>query len=80
MVSAEIRETAPAILDLFVLSERVGDQRKERAVATEHLPDRQGRLAPDRAVAIGQQVQGFGLRRDNRGRGSVHDRGHLGHG
>ena len=55
------REAAPAVLDLLVLGERVGDQRKGPRVLAQDFADRDGGLAAHLGVAVGQQVEHLGL-------------------
>ena len=49
--------SAPAVLDLLVLGESVGDQREQPHVVPEDAADRLGRLPPDGGVGIGKQVK-----------------------
>jgi hypothetical protein len=55
-------KTPPAVLDLLVLGERVGDQREEPRVAAEHFADRERRVPPHRRVAVGEKVHCLRLR------------------
>src|SRR5260370_40588983 len=56
------RKAAPAVLDLLVLGERVGDQREYARVFPQHLADGVRRLAADFLVLGGQQVERFWFR------------------
>ncbi len=55
------RKAAPAVLDLLVLGEGVGNQRQGPDVFAQDVADAERGVAPHRGVAIGQQVERFGL-------------------
>src|SRR5204863_7035547 len=51
------REAAPAVLDLLVLGERIGNQRKGARVLAQYLADGLRRLPADFRILVGQQVE-----------------------
>ena len=51
------RIPAPAILDLLVLGQRIGDQREETDILAEHLGERLRRCLADLRITIGELVQ-----------------------
>src|SRR3546814_8560038 len=51
------RILAPAVLDLLVLGQRVGDQREQPDILPEDLGQRLRRLAPRGGILVGQLVQ-----------------------
>ena len=53
----DILEPAPAVADLLVLRQRVGDEREDPQLAAQHRADRAGRLLADRAVRILKLVE-----------------------
>ncbi len=53
-------ELAPAVLDLLVLRERVGDLRDDADIVAEHLADGLGGGLAQRRIRFGQQMQRLG--------------------
>ena len=50
-------EFAPVVLDRFVLRQRVGDMGEDTKICAEDLADRPGRVLPDLALGVGQEVE-----------------------
>ena len=55
------RILAPAVLDLLVLGERVGDQREDRDIVGLDLAERLGRILADRGILARQPVEDLRL-------------------
>ena len=55
-----VRELAPAILQLLVLGERVGDQGEQADVASQHLGDGARRTLAPGAIVVLQQIEDLG--------------------
>src|SRR5436853_3167269 len=60
--TSELQSLRHLVCRLLLEKKNVGDQREEARIAAEHLADRQSRLAPHRAVAVGKEVHRPGVR------------------